>query len=444
VNEQQRKENDMKRMTNIIYSAAACFALLQAVQAVVPPPDGGYPGGNTAEGQAALLSLTTGEFNTAVGYLSLRSNTEGMLNTAVGAGALLANVGADNTAVGAGALLSNGTGVNNTANGVLALFSNDVGQANTAIGSGALLSNTFSDGNTAIGFHALFGNTANENTATGDRALESNTTGNLNTANGGSGPLLHNTTGSGNTAIGAEALQSNTTGVNNTAVGGDALLNNATGGFNIAIGFSAGINLTTGDNNIDIGFDVAGVAGESDTIRIGNQNIDATYIHGISGATASGGAAVFINSDGKLGTMTSSARFKDEIKAIGNDSEALLALRPVRFRYRKDIDPQGIVQFGLVAEEVEKISPDLVLHDRKGQPYAVRYEQVNAMLLNEFLKEHKKVERLQATVAAQQKAFQSNLANHQKQIEVLAASLHKINARLETSRSAPELTSDTR
>jgi hypothetical protein len=415
------KGNDMKTIQKISLwaLALACFAVLPKARAVFPPPDGGYAGGNTAEGQAALLSLTTGSFNTGVGYLALRSNTEGVLNTAVGAGALLANLGADNTAVGAGALLSNGTGVNNTANGVLALFSNDVGQANTAIGSGALLSNTFSDGNTAIGFHALFGNTANENTATGDRALESNTTGNLNTANGGSGPLLHNTTGSGNTAIGAEALQSNTTGVNNTAVGGDALLNNATGGFNIAIGFSAGINLTTGDNNIDIGFDVAGVAGESDTIRIGNQNIDATYIHGISGATASGGAAVFINSDGKLGTMTSSARFKDEIKAIGNDSEAIYALKPVSFRYKAEIEPMRPLNFGLIAEDVEAVNPDLVVRDKEGKPYSVRYDQVNAMLLNEFLKEHRKVEQMQ------------------KQIESLTAGVQKVSAQLELSKPPP-------
>jgi len=170
------------------------------------------------------------------------------------------------------------------------------------------------------------------------------------------------------------------------------------------------------------------VAGESNTIRIGDESVQtATYIAGISGRTASGGAAVFVNSNGKLGTSTSSARFKEEIKPMGEASEAILALKPVTFRYKPEIDPKGIPQFGLVAEEVEKVNPDLVARDKEGKPYSVRYDQVNAMLLNEFLKEHRKNEEQQATIARQQ-----------KQIEALAAGLQKVSAQLEVIRPAPQ------
>jgi Chaperone of endosialidase len=178
------------------------------------------------------------------------------------------------------------------------------------------------------------------------------------------------------------------------------------------------MNLTTGDNNIDIGYNVLGVGGESNTIRIGDTNITDAYIRGISEATASGGAAVFVNLNGKLGTLTSSAQFKDEIKTMDKASEAILVLRPVSFRYNKEIDPQGIPQFGLVAEEVEKVDPDLVIRDANGKPQSVRYEQINAMLLNEFLKEHRRVEKLEATVAT------------------LAAELDKVAAQVQINKPA--------
>ena len=324
-----------------------------------------------------------------------------------------------NTFLGDEALSSNTTGSSNTAVGFQALFSNTTGFFNTANGSQALGSNTI----------------GNSNTASGAAALLSNTTGNDNTAIG-AGVLPSNTTGSFNTAAGLSALGSNTTGFNNTANGYQALHDNTTGSNNIAVGASAGINLTTGNNNIDIGN--PGVAGESKTIRVGTrQTHRATFIAGISGATVPAGVAVIVDGSGHLGTTTSSARFKETIKPMDKASEAILALRPVTFRYKKELDPDAIPQFGLVAEQVEKIDPDLVVHDSDGKPYTVRYEAVNAMLLNEFLKEHRKVEeqdrkvreqeatitQLKSAIAQQQKDFQSTAAEQEKEIKALTASL---------------------
>ena len=267
---------------------------------------------------------------------------------------------------------------------------------------GRWLATPLASGNSANGFQALDNNTAGSfNTANGV-ALFSNTIGNENTATGWAA-LSANTSGYRNTANGNEALRHNNTGFLNTANGYKALLNN-TGSGNTALGYLAGSNLTTGNNNICIGN--VGVAGDGGTIRIGESFIGATYIAGISGQTAPGGAAVFVNGDGKLGTSTSSARFKDEIKPMAKASEALFALKPVTFRYKKEIDPQGIPQFGLVAEEVEKVNPDLVVRDAKGKPHTVRYEQMNAMLLNEFLKEHRKNEEQQKQIDAAHSATQ--------------------------------------
>jgi len=270
------------------------------------------------------------------------------------------------------------------------------------------------------------GGNANSNTAEGTQALFSNTTGNANTAIG-VGALNKNTTGTGNTATGMAALGSNTTGFANTAIGAMALLN-ATGNYNVALGDSAGEFLSTGDNNIDIGYNVLGVKGENNTIRIGNADIIATYISGISRQTVVGGAAVFVDSNGKLGTMTASTRFSDEIKPMDKASEAILTLKPVTFRYKQEIDSKSIRQFGLIADEVEKVNPDLIVRDKEGKPYSVRYDQVNAMLLNEFLKEHGKVEKLETSVARQQ-----------KQIETLIAGLQKVSAELEASKPASQV-----
>ncbi len=332
-----------------------------------------------------------------------------------------------NTFLGDDALISNTTGVDNTATGESALANNTTGTGNTAIGAFALVHNTTGTGNTATGNASLDENTTgNSNTATGWQALDFNTTGNSNTANG-LGALGNNTTGNGNTATGLQALVANTTGFNNTATGQNALNSNSTGSSNIAIGSSAGINLTTGSNNIDIGN--AGFFGESNTIRIGgNGTHNKTFIAGISGTTVPGGVGVIVGTNGKLGTVVSSARFKEAIKPMDKASEAILSLKPVTFCYKHELDPAGIPQFGLVAEDVEKVNPDLVARDEQGKPYSVRYEAVNAMLLNEFLKEHKKVEDLEATVA-------SLVATVKKQ----AAQIQKVSAELEVSRPAPQV-----
>ena len=334
------------------------------------------------------------------------------------------SLGAGNTADGAGALHSLTTGIHNTAEGYQSLFSDTTGKYNTATGSQALKNNT-GDNNTADGFQALVKNTTGENNAaTGWRALFQNTAGSDNTADGVQA-LYRNTTGNGNTANGRGALFSNTTGSGNTAAGLAALQSLTTGNNNIALGVTAGFSLTTGSNNIYIGSEF-GHAAESDVIRIGGGQTN-TFIAGISGSTVANGVTVIVNADGHLGTIVSSRRFKDEIKPMDKASEAILALKPVTFRYKKELDPERIPQFGLVAEQVEKVSPDLVARDAKGEVYTVRYEAVNAMLLNEFLKEHRKVEEQGAIIAKQQ-----------KQIEALTAGLEKVSAQIELSKSAPQ------
>ena len=214
------------------------------------------------------------------------------------------------------------------------------------------------------------------------------------------------------------------------------------------MGDCAGVNLTTGSNDIDIGN--VGAAGESNTIRIGTQGIQtATYVAGIYGATIGSGVTLRISNQGRLGTMPSSARYKDAIKPMDKASEAILALNPVSFRYKKDLDPEGIPQFGLVAEDVAKIDPDLVARDGEGKPYTVRYEAVNAMLLNEFLKEHHTVQELKSTVAKQDAAIalqQSTNAEQQKEIQALtaalkaqAAQIQKVSDQLRTQAPAPRV-----
>jgi Chaperone of endosialidase len=370
-----------------------CFGVLQGVQAVVPPPDGGYPGFNTAEGQNALISLTTGSANAAVGWFSLGSLTTGSFNTAVGAGTLLFNTADNNTALGAAALLFNTTGSANTATGVTALLNNSEGSGNTANGWGALSHN---NGNPPDG---------SANTAVG------------------AGALFSNTTGDSNTAIGLNALSSNTTGAGNTAVGVRALDHNTEGSLNIALGVNAGHDVVTAQNAICIGLNVFG-ADVGDSCFIGN----------IFGQTSASGAAVYVNSNHRLGTLTSSRRFKDDIKPMERVSEALFALKPVTFHYKKEIDPAAMQQFGLVAEEVEKVNPDLVVRDKEGKPYSVRYEAINAMLLNEFLKEHKAFVEEHRTVQEQG----MTIARLQKQIEALTTGLQKVSAQLELNKSAPQ------
>jgi hypothetical protein len=410
--------------------AVAVSALSPMARAVDPPPDGGYENQNTAEGEDALFSLTFGFNNTAIGYQALFDNTIGNTNTAIGAFALDSNTtGSDNTATGVLALNHNTSGDNNTATGHHALNNNTTGANNTANGVGALSFSTTGSNNTANGLEALYHNTTGgNNTATGVSALTNNTTGTFNAANGIQS-LNNNTTGTGNVADGSFALFSNTVGISNVGVGFDALYNNTTGGSNIAVGVGAGVDLTTGSNNIDIGN--RGVAAESGTIRIGTSPSQTrTFIAGINGAAIGAGVTVRVNASGQLGTQASSARFKEAIKPMDKASEAIHALKPVTFRYKKELDPEGIPQFGLVAEEVAKVHPDLVVRDKEGKPYTVCYEAVNAMLLNEFLKEHRKVEDQQATIAE----LKSALAEQQKKIESLTSGLQKVSDQLATQR----------
>ena len=267
---------------------------------------------------------------------------------------------------------------------------------------------------------------ASSNTAVGFHALNASQTGGFSTAVGFK--ALGNSTQQSNDAFGYKALGNNTTGAQNVAVGDLALFNNQSGNNNVALGYRAGLQ-ATGDNNVYIGTYITGHPGESNTC----------YIRSIFGQTTSGGVPVLIDGDNKLGTTTSSKRFKEEIRPMGTSSEAVLALRPVTFRYKHEIDPAGISQFGLVAEDVEKINRDLVVRDNEGKPYSVRYDQVNAMLLNEFLKEHRRVKELEATVAQQRKDSEATAVRQQKQIEALTAGLQKVSAQLELSKSAQQV-----
>ena len=305
------------------------------MQAVDPPPGGGYPDGNTAVGTEALLDLTTGQDNTALGFRALTDNTQGSLNTAVGSAALKQNrIGARNTATGFHALDQNRFGNNNTANGYWALRgqNGDVGNNNTAVGAFAL------------------------NTTTGDN--------------------------------------------------------------NIALGFAAGMNIIAGNDNIDIAN--RGVVGESRTIRIGSPAQTKTFIAGIGGQAVSG-SPVYVNAVGQLGVLPSSERFKEEIKPMDNASEAILEVEPVTFHYKKDLDPNAVSQFGLVAEKMASVSPDLVERDDQGRPYTVRYDAVNAMLLNEFLKEHRRVQDLECALDELSARLKEQGLQVQKMSEQLAA-----------------------
>jgi hypothetical protein len=334
---------------------------------------------------------------------ALRNNTTAAFNTAVGHDALVNNNAGNNVAVGYAALYSNSTGSTNTANGNYALYSNTTGGGNTAVGFQALFNNVNTSifGNTAVGYQALLNNTTSDQSSN---------------------------------ALGYQALYSQTTGLYNNGFGFQALFNNVSGSNNVAIGDAAGYNVT-GNGNVCIGAGVVGVAGENNATRIRN----------IYDSVASD-RAVYVNSDDKLGTLASSRRFKEEIKPMNKASEALLGLKPVTFRYKQELDPHHVPMFGLIAEDVEKVNPDLVTRNKKGEVETVRYDAINAMLLNEFLKqhraflkEHRKVEQLEATVAQQQKDFQAAAAHQQGQIEALTAGLQRVSAQVEMSRPAPQM-----
>jgi Chaperone of endosialidase len=324
----------LKKTTSLfVIALLVAFRLVPLAHAVIPPPDGGYPGGNTAEGENALLNLTSGTFNTAVGLISLRSNTDGDLNTAIGAGALLANNADGNTATGAAALLTNTGGSINTANGVFALFSNN---------------------------------------------------------------------SSGNTAVGANALRFNTSGFGNTALGS-----------------GAGISVTTANNVICIGASGADV---DSSCFIGN------IYPNVQPVVGTDPDHVTISSSGRLGRANiSSRRYKHDIQPMEEASEVIFALKPVSFRYNKQYDATQTLAFGLIAEDVAEIAPDLVGRNPRGEPESVRYEQLNAMLLNEFLKAHGKIEEQEAAIT-----------RLQKQIEALTACLQKVSSVLELPK-APQV-----
>jgi uncharacterized coiled-coil protein SlyX len=372
-------------------------------------PDPGAVGGsfNTADGTNALGSVTTGAANSAFGWFSLFSNTDGSFNTAVGAGTLLFNVGDQ-----AGGL----------------------GLENTAVGTAALLFNTTGSNSTAVGTAALLNNIDGSGTAIGRNALRENTSGSANTATGFNA-MIANTTGFNNAAYGVRPMESNVDGVNNTAIGNLALSNNVSGSDNVALGRLAGSTPPlTGEYNNTI---LLGILGDADALDPDGR----CYIGNIRGVTVANGDGinVIVDSTGQLGTSNSSRRFKKDIKPMDQTSEAILALKPVTFHY-KDLDTkkaENTPQFGLIAEDVAEVNPDLVVLDAEGKPLTVRYEAVNAMLLNEFLKEHKKVEAQQATIAE----LKSTVAQQQKGIEVLTAQLkeqgaqiQKVSAQLEVSK----------
>jgi len=443
---------------NVIYaailSALVCLALVPKAQAA---PDTALPGFNTADGDHALFSITSGVANTAVGWYALSTNTEGNYNTGLGAGALALNTTAES----------------NTAVGTAALILNTGGAQNVAVGSGAMVSNN-ADDNTAVGGFALENNVAAvTNVAVGVFALQNNDSDGAGTADF-------------NVAVGGFALQANVGGARNTAVGAGALEPFTGGDDNTAVGELAGANYNAGTetNNICIGSGTQGVAGENNAIRIGDastsggidvldggaaanfiligsdmgsQGIAVASIIGFGTVQIGNGLsttalasscniggiynqsfgpadmAVRIGSDNKLGTVVSSRRFKHDIKPMDKASEAVLALKPVTFHYKSDTTNTS--RFGLIAEDVAEVSPELVIPDKEGKPLSVRYEDVNVMLLNEFLKEHKKVEDQQASISQLRSEMQTMVA----QLKEQAAQIQKVSAQLEVRKPATQV-----
>jgi hypothetical protein len=441
----------------VILPVLACFAFLPGARAICN--EGCGSNFNTFEGENALISDTTGAANTAFGWYTLFANLDGSFNTAVGGGALIFNNGSSNTAVGAAALLLNSTGSNNTAVGTGALVNNTVDDntatgafaltanttggtletsvagldlgPNTAVGSGALESNVDASANTAVGYNALnsqvtgyaaFGDPhLAANTAVGFEAL-ANLTG---TASGGNNAI--------NTALGYQALADLTDGAANVAVGGRAGTGFpggsglTAGDGNTFVGYSAGDGLTSGSYNIFIGW---GKGPASDT------ESNHTYIDNINFTSVSGGGTDTVTIDlttGLLGHLSSSRRYKEDINPMDKASETLYRLKPATYRYKKEIDKTQSLAFGLIAEEVAEVNPALVAHNAQGQPESVHYEMVNAMLLNEFLKEHATVQELKKEIAALTATIKEQTAQ-----------IQKVNVRLQLSDSAPQTVANDR
>ncbi len=430
-----------------------CFGLAPMAQAVGPDTDGSIPGSNNGEGVGVLVSRTTGIWNTGTGFEALNHLTAGNQNTATGLRALASDVnGGYNTGTGVLSLFSNTSGFFNSATGAYSLANNTIGLRNTAAGYAALYRNADGTDNTAAGFAALYHNTtaafncafgefalfnnlkAWTNNAFGVEALFNNLTGETNNAFG-TGALFANTEGESNNAFGHDALESTETGVWNNAFGFQALDSNVSGSFNTAIGDSAGFDVT-GDGNVCIGEGVFGETGVDDSTYIRNINTTAQpIVVGVDGVTVD-------LTTGRLGHGVSSQRYKEQIKPMDKASELLFSLKPVTYRYKKEIDPKQTLDFGLIAEEVAKVSPELAIRDAKGQVSNVRYNAINAMLLNEFLKEHQQVVEQQATIAE----LKSTVAQQQKGMDVLTAQLkeqatqiQKVSAQIEVSRPVPKV-----
>ena len=463
----------------LIAAALACFAVSPASLArpqptptptpTATPPLGEDRGNNNsaAENVDALNIDTTGTYNTAHGWHALSANTTGSNNTAHGSSALSSNMaGSSNSAVGAYSLQNSTSGSYNNALGHSALWSNTTGSWNVAVGTTALGNNTTGWSNTAFGGDALSANTTGmNNTAMGDVALESNTIGSGNVAVGSA--ALASRTGASyqlqgaNTAVGYSALRytgaewgSGSGGDGNTAVGDRAMLYNVDGSFNCAfgllalsadngetdssentaIGDRAGYGLRTGVGNVYIG--------EHEMARDPNENYH-TYIHNINTTSVSGGFADTVTIDlntGLLGHLTSSRRHKEDIKAMDDASETLYQLKPVTYRYKKEIDRNQALDYGLIAEEVAKVDPNLALRNGKGEIESVRYNAINVMLLNEFLKEHKafveeqeKVKKLEAGLAG----LLATVKEQAAQIEKVSAELQMRKPRMSVARISP-------
>jgi hypothetical protein len=466
--------NNQKMIFGAILSVLACFVLLPQMQAAPngrpsSPDPSPFPAGgsNTADGYRALFNQTSNAFNTAIGWQASVLQVTALGNTSVGAAALAGTTSTGNTALGAGAATFNLTaiGVNavgyfalynnsgaaasyNNAHGRQALYNNTTGTENNAFGDLALLSNVGGDHNVAVGDNGLEFNTSGDNNvAVGKDALQSNTTGSGNVAvghlalnsnttagnpngDGGSVAVGHHalenadaTPNGDNNAVGYQALFTNVAGQYNNAFGWHALLN-ATGSFNTAFGDGAGAALTTGSGNVYIGATTGGAAVETDH----------TYIRNVYAGVATT-RIVYVDSNDHVGTLLSSRRFKEDIRPMEEASQAILALEPVTFRYKKEFEPSRTPMFGLIAEEVEKVDPNLVTRNAKGEVESVRYDAVGVMLLNEFLKEHKKVEEQQASISQLKSEMQTMVAQMKEQ----AAQIQKVSAQLQVSKPATKV-----
>lgn len=359
-----------------------------ALENLTPNPDGNN---NSAFGNVALQFNTTGQWNTGIGSEALQFNTSGFANSALGYNSLNMNTyGNYNTACGFATLQNNTIGSYNTAHGSGALFENTTGNNNTSSGFDSLYSNTSGSNNTTVGYEALYANTTGSyTTAVGAFSLQANTTGGYNTGFGAYS-LIANTTGSSNTAFGYAGLRSMTTGSKNIGFGYQSLYLDTTGSNNIAMGYQGGYYVLTGSNTIEIGS--MGAFADNNLIRIGTEGTQTkAYIAGIADAQITG-AAVYVTSSGQLGVLASSERYKTGIAPLGSDTDKLMQLRPVRFHLKTD--PNGAVQYGLIAEEVDKVYPELVIRDATGKIQGVRYDELAPMLLNEWQKQ-------QQTIAAQ-------------------------------------------